>query len=252
MENQSRRDNLIFQGIEGQGPEETWDDCKEKVVEVIKRMGVSIEKKDIARAHRLKRANGINPIIAKFERHEKKEEILRCRTKLKATNFFVDEDFSEKVGRERKFLREEMKKARKRGEFAFLSFNKLRIEDKKRQVTSVYMYNWEKATVEKVGEVNFRRRERGGTSEVDGDAISEAVGSRGAVGGGLTGATQRTRDQLSPEMAELEGRKKTKNDTTRGGGGSSTKSKSGNPNSITNFFTVQDRRGGGVADDQRE
>lgn len=153
LENRSRRDNLIFYGIKEEDTEgvESWDECRNKVLEVIRgTMGLeNVREEDIARAHRLGHRRGKRPIIAKFNHFGVKEKVLSSRKNLKNSNIFINEDYSLRVRQERNFLLEEMKAAREGGSRATVSFNKLKIDN------VWYSYSWEE---DKIVEIGVRER----------------------------------------------------------------------------------------------
>nr|XP_037273500.1 uncharacterized protein LOC119165424 [Rhipicephalus microplus] len=107
-ENHSRRNNLIFYGL----PESTGSEALVQVEQLVikhcrDRLGISIDPKEIERAHRLGRRKGTNhhrPIIVKFAFHKTKGEILSNGRKFKGTTFSVGEDFSRRVQNVRRQL----------------------------------------------------------------------------------------------------------------------------------------------------
>ena len=64
-------------------------------------------------------------IVAKFQNLKTKEAILKNKKYLKGTNMFVREDFSEKILAKRKELLPKMHEERRKGNFAFLRYDKL-------------------------------------------------------------------------------------------------------------------------------
>ena len=106
LENQSRRENLVIRGIpEKDG--ETWEDCAGHVIEVAKKVGVTMMRRDAVRAHRVRHGAQPRPIVVKMSSWSKREEILKNKHKLKGSHIFVMEDFSKKVIEERRVLFEE-------------------------------------------------------------------------------------------------------------------------------------------------
>lgn len=124
LENQSRRDNLIFTGIkERKG--ETWDECVDEVVNVAKQIGVDLKRDDVVRAHRVGGKKVPRNIVAKFSSWRKKEEILKNKVHLKGSQYFIFEDFSTKTLKERQALFEEARRMWKNGDEARVKFNRL-------------------------------------------------------------------------------------------------------------------------------
>ena len=126
IENQSRRNNLVFVGIPKLHGQETWKDCEDKVLEIIHQgMGVSTDTFiDIERAHRAGKA-----IVVKFLSYKQKMSVLSCAKNLKNSRRFsrvyVNEDFSLVVKRKRAELRKVQMELRDEGRPSALRFDKL-------------------------------------------------------------------------------------------------------------------------------
>jgi hypothetical protein len=115
LEDQSRRDNLIFYGIDEGTGKESWSDCEKKVRNVLKdKVGIKDADKDevisIERAHRLSsKKTGTNqpnrprPVIVKFTRWKIKDDIcFKARNVFKEqvhkdSGYGVSEDYSVQV-----------------------------------------------------------------------------------------------------------------------------------------------------------
>jgi hypothetical protein len=79
---------------------ENWSQTEELVRKVItERMGIDLVSSDIERAHRLGRKsnNRSRPIIIKFSHYKLKSEVLRRRSKLAGSKFWLDEDFTSRI-----------------------------------------------------------------------------------------------------------------------------------------------------------
>ncbi|XP_040074143.1 uncharacterized protein LOC120846445 [Ixodes scapularis] len=110
-ENRSRRNNLLFYGINDE-PNETWSRSELKVIEFCqKNLEVTVAGDDIERAHGLGRSTSEKPrpFIVNFLSFKVKQHVLSQGFKLKNRGFSVDEDFSDKVRFERKQLLEHAK-----------------------------------------------------------------------------------------------------------------------------------------------
>ena len=101
-------------------------------------MGLDDAKDDnvisIERAHRLGRRRQQQgqprPVVAKFLRYKHRQVVWNNRSKLKDTNYRVAEHFSDSVRERRRILIPRMEEERDRGNTAYLSFDKLRIDDR--------------------------------------------------------------------------------------------------------------------------
>jgi hypothetical protein len=129
LENQSRRSNLIFYNVPEDEKEE-WSTTESKVLDIVnKTMKVSTSEYDIERAHRLGRKGQRNrPIIVRFAHFKKKDTILRAAKHLRQSRIQVTEDYSKQVRETRSKLKKFMIEARKRGHFAQLWFDRLKID----------------------------------------------------------------------------------------------------------------------------
>jgi hypothetical protein len=140
MENQSRRQNLLFHNMPKEKENETWEDCEWAVQDVLRDvLGAGI-KVAIDRAHRVGSA-----IIVRFASYKDKECILRQGYKFKGTNIGVSEDFSRQVREKRKGLIPLMKSYHKDKKRATLVMDKLRTPD------GVFTFDLANKQIEQVG-----------------------------------------------------------------------------------------------------
>lgn len=115
MEDQSRRDNLLFYSIN----EQKGENCEAVIREL---MGATIfkdnkadaDKIEVVRAHRLGKYDSTKnrPIIVKFLRYKDKMHILFNSKKLQEKGSSVSEDFSANTNKARKYLQDCIKVAR--------------------------------------------------------------------------------------------------------------------------------------------
>ena len=152
LEDQSRRDNLIFYGIKEESDIESWNDCEKKVRSVLKDVvGIKEADKDevvgIERAHRLsskkKKTSDQTPrpIIVKFTRWKTKDEICyKARNVFKNeehkdSGYGVSDDYSTQVRETRKKLIPFLIRKRKElpDKKVFLKYDKLIVDKKQFQ-----------------------------------------------------------------------------------------------------------------------
>ena len=138
LEGQSRRNNLVFDGI-AESPGETWAEAEEKVKKVLAEMLQLQQDVEVERAHRAGKPGGERPrpIVVKFLRHKDRTSILQRTKALKGTRIFINEDFTESVRQKRKELMPELRAARERGDIAYLRHDKLVIHPR----TSTHKHN---------------------------------------------------------------------------------------------------------------
>ena len=130
IEDRSRRNNLRIDGV-SEDQEETWEDTKKKVQNIIvSHFGEEVK---LERVHRTgAKTPGCNrTIVAQFSSWTEKSSILNNSSALKNTNISIYEDFCKETVQVRKKLIPEMKKARDAGKFATISYNKLIVKDKR-------------------------------------------------------------------------------------------------------------------------
>ena len=168
LENQNRRNNLLFFGIKRDSETEDWDRCEKKVREVI-RVGMGVDEAiNIERAHR----SGKDCIIVKILSYKQKMLILRSARNLKNSqmyrNVYVREDFSSMVRQKRNGLKAKAKELYEGGQRPKLRFDKLINGD------DVYLYDLDGNKVERVEKkvkrkiVDAGRRNSEGNTGVDG------------------------------------------------------------------------------------
>ena len=134
MESQSRRNNLIVDGIPD-SPDETKEQCKTKLLDFLDNtMKVeNVREFLFVRVHRLGKykpsAVKPRPVIMKLHYFDKREDIWSCRRNLKDSGFWIREDFPDVILQKRRVLEPVVKAARAQGKRAFLSVDKLILDD---------------------------------------------------------------------------------------------------------------------------
>ena len=101
LENRSSGNNLCFEGVpEQDGGEKTWEATEKRLRElVLPKLGVP-EDIVIERAHRVgqrQRFQRPRMIIARFLNFKDKEKVLQARKRLVGINFYINEDFSDRL-----------------------------------------------------------------------------------------------------------------------------------------------------------
>ncbi|XP_077558141.1 uncharacterized protein LOC144173705 [Haemaphysalis longicornis] len=129
FEDRSRRDNLIFYGLEDTA-EESWAESEEKVRALISASLESVIPEDsISRAHRLGAyvPKKCRPVIVKFCSFKITDAILSKKSKLKGTKISISEDFCKATRNSRKKLIDYGKAS---GQKYTIRYNKLFINKK--------------------------------------------------------------------------------------------------------------------------
>ena len=131
LENQSRRNNLRFDGIPD-NPQESWDDSEKKVLDVLNTKFGFETPPVIERAHRVGPAKPqrVRSIVVKFNHFKDREQVYRNRSVLKGSKIYVNEDLSEKVMKKRNEQLHLLKEARSEGKLAYFSMDKLVVKER--------------------------------------------------------------------------------------------------------------------------
>lgn len=131
LENQSRRNNIIFDGIP-ETKQETWKVSEEKVLSVLKTNMGFTDDPPIERAHRVGSANPrkTRPIVVKFLNFKDRDTVLRNGKKLRGTSVYVRDDLSEKVLARRRSQMDLLKEARQEGKIAYFNYDRLIIRER--------------------------------------------------------------------------------------------------------------------------
>ena len=130
LENRSRRNNLLFYGIQREDKESNTE-CETKVHNFLRdTLGIVAHNVMFDRVHRTgKKAD--SPIIARCVYFKDKQMIMKLKSKLKDTHFAVKEDFSDNVREIRKALYPFLKHAIDSGKRASIVYDHLLVEGKK-------------------------------------------------------------------------------------------------------------------------
>lgn len=132
LDNQSRRNNLIIDGLTQDNAFESRPDSEKKVREFFNdKLKIDPKSIEIERAHRIGNmkqqiTTKPRPIVVKFLCYKDKDLILtKAKAHLKNTGVYVNEDFSDRIRKKRAELFPAMKEARERGNFAVISYDQL-------------------------------------------------------------------------------------------------------------------------------
>jgi len=143
LENQSRRNNLMFHGIP-QAENESWEDCERKVLRLIK------EKLNIAQSVLIERAHRVgSAIVARFQSFKDRDLVLSRAKQLKGTDIFIREDLSKRLRQKQNGLKPLMTSLRNDGKRAVLSHDKLKTEE------GTFTFNIEKQQIEKINDTRL-------------------------------------------------------------------------------------------------
>lgn len=132
LEKYKRRNNLIFYGIK-----ET-ENSTVHLIEIIKNkfkddLNITFEDRDVNTIYRIGKNNTENgkerPILLTFVNLWKKNEIMANKRKLK--NVYVSEDYPKEILETRKKLQPKLEEERKKGNYAFINYDKLVIKQGK-------------------------------------------------------------------------------------------------------------------------
>ena len=129
MERQFKDNNLIIFGMK-QKKNESGHECEQSVRTLISEKLQLSDDILLEKVHRLS-AKEDSPIIARFTERRQKTAVLKARQKLKGTDIFVNEDFTERVRDVRRKLMPVLRDARESGKKATLVYDHLIVDGKK-------------------------------------------------------------------------------------------------------------------------
>ena len=131
MQCRSMRDNLIVSGI----PETHGENAQEVLKTFMKtKLNLPVDKVNgiiLDRTHRMGKQSATTPrpIITKFKFHQDKIDVMSKGPQLKNTNYGLSHQFPKEINDRRKILVPIMKKARTATKRAYISVDKLYIDD---------------------------------------------------------------------------------------------------------------------------
>lgn len=132
IDNEKRKNNLIFFGIEENGKTEC--ELVDYIKELIIDAGVQINSQEINNVYRIGRPtnNKNRPVVVSFTTLWKKHTIMKNKAGL-PTGTYIKEDFSKEILEQRKQLQSLVDEERKKGKIAFLKYNKIIIKTPSQQ-----------------------------------------------------------------------------------------------------------------------
>jgi len=129
LEGRSKRNNLIFYGMDKQQGE-TNASCELRLQDLCTDRLELSETVEFDRVHRISNKPN-SPLIARCSNYKDKVKILKAKNKLKGSNIFVGEDYSQSVRETRKKLNATMKTMRSEGKNVTMVFDHLFCEGKR-------------------------------------------------------------------------------------------------------------------------
>lgn len=132
-EAQDRRNNLVLEGF----PEKEDENCRDIVMNILEKLIPGAKKSiKIERSHRLpsfkaknSRSSRPRPIIFKFLSYVDRESVWKQRSVLDPTDMSIHADFPKEINERRRVLNPIARKARECGHEAYVSVDKLHVDD---------------------------------------------------------------------------------------------------------------------------
>ncbi|CAH2085156.1 unnamed protein product [Euphydryas editha] len=129
MEKDKRKNNLVFFGIEEK--EKTEFELVECMKKIIEEMGIQLESQEIAKIYRIgQRSNKNRPIVVSFTTTWKKNLIQKNKSNL-PKDIYLTEDYPKEVLETRKKLKPIVEEERKKGNFAYIKYDKIVVKNLK-------------------------------------------------------------------------------------------------------------------------
>lgn len=125
LERQSRKNNLMFFGIEE--TEKSYESLESNFINwVIQYLSVKINSCDIKEVRRIgKKGESVRPLLVIFSTLGTKIKIMEQKRALKDTNYYIKEDYPKYVLEKRKVLQEQLQLERAKGNMAKIVYDKL-------------------------------------------------------------------------------------------------------------------------------
>lgn len=141
LEDRSRRCNVIIHGIkEQQGDNEK--SLQRAIVDELFSQKLNQTIRSVARIHRLGQKSGNRPVIVYFQDFLEKQVVMRNARKLKGTNIYFQNDYSQHTLRKRRLLWESAQADKAQAKRVFLVNEKLSIDGS--------LYAWDDTTNQRV------------------------------------------------------------------------------------------------------
>ena len=144
IESHSRRNNLLFKGVE-ESENETWEDCENKLLNILNETLPDIGDINFERVHRIgDKAKQIDTtpreLIAKFSSYKQRDFVWANRSKFKGTNLWISEDYPQAIKQNRQKLFPYLQAAKRSSEIkhSSLKLDRLYINNKQYTVKNLH------------------------------------------------------------------------------------------------------------------
>lgn len=131
-EREKRKNNLVFFGVEEIGKSEV--ELVDHIKDTIEESGVQLNSQEISNVYRIGRRmeNKNRPVVVSLTTQWKKHLVLKNKSNL-PPNISVKEDFSKETLEKRKQLQPQVEEEKKKGNIAFIKYDKLVVKKPKDQ-----------------------------------------------------------------------------------------------------------------------
>ncbi|KAI8435136.1 hypothetical protein MSG28_003513 [Choristoneura fumiferana] len=129
LEKDKRRNNLVFFGIEEKSKSEA--ELVDYIKEIVEDTGIHLESQEIANVYRIgQRSDKSRPVIVSFTTKWKKHLIQKNKSKF-TQGIYFKEDYPKEVLEARKKLQPQLEEEQKKGNIAYLKYDKLVVRNPK-------------------------------------------------------------------------------------------------------------------------
>ena len=136
LEDRSRRSNLRVFGL-AEDPDETWDKTRSKVAELCtERLGLPEIRLEVAHRTGPRRPNKPRAVVARFQRFDDREAVMRNAAKLKGTGIHIHEDLCAASLKKRNDQWPQLQEHRNKGNFARFYRSRLVVREQAKKSAS--------------------------------------------------------------------------------------------------------------------
>ena len=159
LERQARKNNLVFFGIEEN--EKTYESLERNVITWVEHyLSVKLNYADIQEVKRIgKKDERIRPIVVTFSTLGTKIKIMKQKSELKGTHYYIKEDYPKQILEKRRELQKQLQTERENGNIAVIKYDRLIVwKNNTKRKLPISPENANKTNMEKNIQINKKNK----------------------------------------------------------------------------------------------